>query len=996
MRISGLANARRRRAVLLAAASLAALSSVPAKAVVFQGLGVLPGSTISFATATSADGTVVSGSSGHAFLWTSGGGLADLGTLGGTGSTASDLSANGTVVVGDSLLVGDVNFHAFRWTSGSGLVDLGTLSGGTSSNALGVSADGSVVVGLSNVPGSVAHAFRWTGGGMVDLGTFGGNISIANGVSADGSVVVGASDLAGNLVRRAFRWTSGTGLVDIGTLGGDQTSALAVSGDGLVVVGEGNTGAGLPVHAFRWTGGTGMVDLGTLGGTESRAHGANSDGSVVVGQSRLSDGVTFRAFRWNAATGMQSIQDMLTANGVDLTGWNLSGANELSGDGTIIVGFGVPSPTHAEEAWIATIPLNAFALLDLHGANLALSSLLWGGIVTNSGPGAATLTAGSDNTSTTFIGHFQDGAAATATGFTKVGTGTLTMTGVSTNTGATNINAGTLILTGALASSPTFLNGGATLKGTGTVGALTVTNGILSPGTGGLGSIGTLSANGATTLGANSNFLIDTGTAGTDKLAVTGALGVGGTATFNFTGTPHFGDSAVIATATTISGSFASIPDPISGSLFPKVTIVTVGGGQQLVMTVASSSYLAGLAGPDADQTAIANALDADQLTHYNDMKPLFDALNPLGSAALGTALTHLAPDSTRTMPMMATLETDAFSTLIRNHLADLGTTPPDQMAFRADPDALHLVAASGVTPGAAAIPAAPRPAEGGWTGFGDDIGGFFSASAIDGSVATSPAGGKADVDGYLIALGLDARASDHLVLGAAFAFARNRAVLIAAPSTTSANSLQAMIYGRYTSGGWFAEGFAGASSQRMTSDRTVVTGPTTFNLHGETEGTSPTVALSGGYGFGGEHFRVTPALGLQWLEASVDGYTETGGAPAMTFADFSRHSFAARYGFDASADWRIGTTLLTPSLHLFGVHDFLDGPGAITAAFAAAPAALMSFSLAPKTSDWLEAGAGLAAQVDDNMSLGVRYDTTSGRSDITAGAWTAQMRVRF
>src|SRR3954469_15188135 len=48
--------------------------------------------------------------------------------------------------------------------------NLGTL-GGSQSDAYGVNADGSVVVGRSLITGDTAqHAFRWTSGGMVDLG----------------------------------------------------------------------------------------------------------------------------------------------------------------------------------------------------------------------------------------------------------------------------------------------------------------------------------------------------------------------------------------------------------------------------------------------------------------------------------------------------------------------------------------------------------------------------------------------------------------------------------------------------------------------------------------------------------------------------------------------------------------------------------------------------------------------------------------------------------
>jgi probable HAF family extracellular repeat protein len=157
---------------------------------------------------------------GRAFRWTAAGGMQDLGTLGGSWSTAYGVSADGSVVVGRAANAAG-QWRAFRWTAAGGMQDLGTL-GGDWSEAHGVSADGSVVVGWTGNAGRQWRAFRWTAArGMQDLGTLGGNWSEAHGVSADGSVVVGwAANAAGQ--GRAFRWTAARGMQDLGTLGGGR------------------------------------------------------------------------------------------------------------------------------------------------------------------------------------------------------------------------------------------------------------------------------------------------------------------------------------------------------------------------------------------------------------------------------------------------------------------------------------------------------------------------------------------------------------------------------------------------------------------------------------------------------------------------------------------------------------------------------------------------------------------------------------------------------
>jgi len=220
--------------------------------------------------------------------------MTDLGTLGGAHSFAAAVSADGSVVVGNSYTTNNAAYHAFRWTTSGGMADLGTL-GATYSGVLAVSADGKTVVGSSGTINGGNHAFRWTtSGGMADLGTLGGALSFATAVSADGSVVVGGADTASNATDHAFRWTTSGGMVDLGTLGGTHSGANAVSADGKVVVGYSYAANNTVTRAFRWTQATGMQSVEhwlaangvrvAPGLATSEATGTNSNGNVVVGQ----------------------------------------------------------------------------------------------------------------------------------------------------------------------------------------------------------------------------------------------------------------------------------------------------------------------------------------------------------------------------------------------------------------------------------------------------------------------------------------------------------------------------------------------------------------------------------------------------------------------------------------------------------------------------------------------------------------------------------------
>lgn len=275
------------------------------------GLGDLPGGFFrSRGEGVSADGSVVVGTGGidgsiEAFRWTDAGGMVGLGQLPGgrpIDSVAEDVSADGLVVVGRGIAPGGIapeaaHVEAYRWTSSTGMVGLGDLTGGAwNSTAKAVSADGSVVVGNSGSASGI-EAFRWASGtGIVGLGDLpgGGFDSRANDVSADGSVIVGYGSTTSG--PEAVLWTSAGGMMGLGYLPGREAEsrANAVSADGSVVVGQSQADTSSSTsEAFIWTQGNGMQSLRDVlianGATgldnwELReATGISADGKWVVG-----------------------------------------------------------------------------------------------------------------------------------------------------------------------------------------------------------------------------------------------------------------------------------------------------------------------------------------------------------------------------------------------------------------------------------------------------------------------------------------------------------------------------------------------------------------------------------------------------------------------------------------------------------------------------------------------------------------------------------------
>ncbi len=151
------------------------------------------------------DSGQVVGGNGHAFL-ASGRAVRDLGTLpGGSWSSAYGVNNHGVAAgYGDTP---EGAFHAFLWSPGSGMIDLGTL-GGANSYAMDIN-DNVQVAGTAMTVGGWFRAFFYSDGVMRDLGTLGGFSSFAYGINSRGDVV-GFSWVAGSEeATRAFLYHNG-------------------------------------------------------------------------------------------------------------------------------------------------------------------------------------------------------------------------------------------------------------------------------------------------------------------------------------------------------------------------------------------------------------------------------------------------------------------------------------------------------------------------------------------------------------------------------------------------------------------------------------------------------------------------------------------------------------------------------------------------------------------------------------------------------------------
>jgi uncharacterized membrane protein len=90
----------------------------------------------------------------------------------------------------------------------------------------------------------------------------------------------------------------------------------------------------------------------------------SDNGSVIVGRAlTTSSSASEAAFRWTPTKKMQNFKrELLDAGVTSVQNWTLTTASRVSGDGTVVVGFG-RNPSGQWEAFRA-VPPGALALLS--------------------------------------------------------------------------------------------------------------------------------------------------------------------------------------------------------------------------------------------------------------------------------------------------------------------------------------------------------------------------------------------------------------------------------------------------------------------------------------------------------------------------------------------------------------------------------------------------------------------------------------------------------
>lgn len=629
-------------------------------------------------------------------------------------------------------------------------------------------------------------------------------------------------------------------------------------------------------------------------------------------------------------------------------------------------------------------------------ANFTIGSLAGTGSNAQLQIGGKTLIVGGDNRSTTYQGFIFDGGAGGS--LTKVGTGTLTLSGTTSFTGTTTISNGGLHVAGEMNGMASLLVGPAgTLSGTGSITAGTVTvNGTLAPGpASGADSIMVITTP-SLTLGPTAIYRASllNGPSGIANFVI-----VNGSATLGGTLQIRIGSAGVnFNTAYQIFGAGTGLSQQFAA--------VNVTGPYSTTLTYNSSNVLATFspnltgyaAGGNANQRAAAAAIQAGLIgaSSPGGFTPLFSLDQTSYLAALsqlsGETATASAPTGFKAMDSFMNVVLNPF---IDQRLSGFGPGAPipyaqEEVAL-AD-SSLAYVQKKKIRPAAEEAFASLRQPQATTRDgrFNSWVSGYGAWAKTNGDASSSA------VDTRLggVVGGIDYRPAPGLVFGVAAGGALTNTSLDSGSADTTV--AQVGVYSAvridkaYLSAA-FAYGWHSADTSRTVSiagsDR--ITGAfDAYSLNGRVET---------GMRYGLREFGITPFAAVQAQRFHTPSYQEKAGGTAAAFAiSYSANDTNALRSelgvwFDAMPRATSGPPVNLRA-RVAWAHNFGDAPTA-TGAFATFPSGTFVVTGVKPAADALLATAAAEWAVRPGTWLTARFDTEQSRS---SSAYSGMGGIRF
>ncbi|MEP9379219.1 autotransporter domain-containing protein [Aquabacter sp. CN5-332] len=588
----------------------------------------------------------------------------------------------------------------------------------------------------------------------------------------------------------------------------------------------------------------------------------------------------------------------------------------------------------------------------------------------------------------------------------------------------TEVSAGQMTVGGILDTGTLLLSGGL-ITGGGTINApygFAQTGGVVAPGT--ANALGTLTVNGAFTQTAGGTLAVRVDETGSDRLLVNGQANLAGTLALSlFKNAPAAGQTFSVVAAESINGGFSQISSTLPAFQWSTQTV-----GNAIVLTAdvnyADDVPVSPQIAPETTQaaTGAAQALNAladrlptaaleqaaETVTIGNAVFPSTPALavadlNTLNAGQLALALATLPPMGFYGETAFALQSSRLISRVLTDRLNELDSAPLPGSTFnvatRGATDAETASALAYAAPAKAqgsrqpsalaavkAVPAVPpTPA----SAYGVFVAGSLMTSGGASDTAFTTSG---------VTAGIDYRATPNFTIGVALTYLSDQRS--ADNMSLDSQGYAPTLYGRWSSGRFFLDGYLGYAFNQTDTSRTVILGDEVLNATASPSSNQFLAGALAGMRLDAGSFvpsmTVTPFVGLDFTQIHVDGYSETGtGALAIALNSRDLNETRATAGFDLSWNVPLAQAVFTPRLKASITQRFGDLTDEAEAFFVAAPDLPFQISGPATSQTYGSLGAALALQGAAWSGL-VSYQADMDGSGILDNSISAKLRYAF
>ncbi|HEY0682855.1 MAG TPA: autotransporter domain-containing protein [Steroidobacter sp.] len=241
------------------------------------------------------------------------------------------------------------------------------------------------------------------------------------------------------------------------------------------------------------------------------------------------------------------------------------------------------------------------------------------------------------------------------------------------------------------------------------------------------------------------------------------------------------------------------------------------------------------------------------------------------------------------------------------------------------------------------------------------------------------------DADQWALVGGVDYRFNDKLVGGLSLAYGQSSIEFEPRDEGGLETDTYAFsLYGSaYAARNFYFDAIVNVANADYGADRNISyvdgVGLVDVDAHGDTDGMTYSAGLSGGYDFLIGGLTLSPTVGLFYIDATIDGFTEQGaGGLNLIYDEQTFQSFTGNLGFRATYAWNLSWGVLLPHVRVDYVREFKDDVDVFGVRFAADPNAnstppILVETDNPDESYWRLA-TGMSAQFIHGISAYIEY----------------------